>query len=61
MGRRPCCDKEGIKKGAWTAQEDEILSNYINTYGKGKWRHLPQRVVDSVSRAIVAIGEFPSL
>ncbi|ERN11224.1 hypothetical protein AMTRI_Chr04g180310 [Amborella trichopoda] len=44
MGRRPCYSKEeGLTKGAWTAQEDTILTRYINTHGEGKWRALPKR------------------
>jgi len=43
MGRSPCCSKEGLNKGAWTAMEDKILTEYINIHGEGKWRHLPKR------------------
>ncbi|XP_027337331.1 transcription factor MYB8-like [Abrus precatorius] len=43
MGRSPCCSKEGLNKGAWTALEDKILTEYINIHGEGKWRHLPKR------------------
>ncbi|KAL5572383.1 hypothetical protein UlMin_021980 [Ulmus minor] len=43
MGRSPCCSKEGLNRGAWTAQEDQILSDYIKTHGEGRWRDLPQR------------------
>ncbi|XP_078439087.1 myb-related protein P-like [Wolffia australiana] len=42
MGRAPCCEKEGLKKGRWTAEEDEILVNYIRTHGEGSWRSLPK-------------------
>ncbi|KAI5428750.1 transcription factor MYB17 [Lathyrus oleraceus] len=43
MGRTPCCDKKGLKKGPWTAEEDEILANYINKNGgHGSWRSLPK-------------------
>ncbi|GMH21710.1 hypothetical protein Nepgr_023552 [Nepenthes gracilis] len=42
MGRAPCCDKRGLKKGPWTPEEDEILVNYINTHGHGSWRSLPK-------------------
>ncbi|ERN11223.1 hypothetical protein AMTRI_Chr04g180320 [Amborella trichopoda] len=42
MGRCPCCSKEGLNKGAWTAQEDKILTDYIKTHGEGKWRTLSQ-------------------
>ncbi|KAH1085275.1 hypothetical protein GYH30_017322 [Glycine max] len=43
MRRSPCCSKEGLNKGAWTALEDKILTEYINIHGEGKWRHLPKR------------------
>ncbi|XP_062098649.1 transcription factor MYB123-like [Humulus lupulus] len=42
MGRSPCCPKEGLNKGAWTVLEDQILTEYINTHGEGKWRNLPK-------------------
>ncbi|KAJ1408586.1 SANT/Myb domain [Sesbania bispinosa] len=43
MGRTPCCDKKGLKKGPWTPEEDEILSNYIKKNGgHGSWRSLPK-------------------
>ncbi|KAL6295964.1 hypothetical protein ACE6H2_004106 [Prunus campanulata] len=37
MGRRPCCSKEGVKRGPWTAQEDKLLADYIRAHGEGKW------------------------
>ncbi|KAG6481339.1 hypothetical protein ZIOFF_057936 [Zingiber officinale] len=43
MGRKPCCAKEGINRGAWTALEDQILVSYINTNGEGKWRNIPKK------------------
>ncbi|XP_030487751.2 transcription factor MYB1 [Cannabis sativa] len=43
MGRSPCCSKEGLNRGAWTAMEDRILSEYIKVHGEGKWRSLPKR------------------
>ncbi|KAJ8648356.1 hypothetical protein MRB53_001379 [Persea americana] len=43
MGRRPCCSKESVNRGAWSVQEDEILSRYIKTHGEGKWRDMPKR------------------
>lgn len=42
MGRRGCCSKEGLNRGAWTAHEDKILSDYIRIHGEGKWRNLPK-------------------
>ncbi|KAG2712789.1 hypothetical protein I3760_04G142400 [Carya illinoinensis] len=43
MGRRPCCAKEGLNRGAWTAQEDNTLREYIRIHGEGKWRNLPKK------------------
>ncbi|XP_021726613.1 transcription factor MYB74-like [Chenopodium quinoa] len=43
MGRKPCCDKEGLKKGPWTAEEDQKLIDYIQKYGSGNWRSLPMK------------------
>ncbi|CAN1264830.1 Transcription factor MYB17 [Linum perenne] len=42
MGRTPCCDKNGVKKGAWSAEEDQILTDYIKKNGHGSWRTLPK-------------------
>nr|GEZ84503.1 homeodomain-like protein [Tanacetum cinerariifolium] len=42
MGRAPCCEKVGIKKGKWTREEDERLIRYIQDYGEGSWRSLPK-------------------
>ncbi|KAI3800337.1 hypothetical protein L1987_28427 [Smallanthus sonchifolius] len=41
MGRSPCCEKSGLKKGPWTAEEDQKLIDYIQKNGYGKWRTLP--------------------
>ncbi|KAJ7974206.1 MYB transcription factor [Quillaja saponaria] len=42
MGRAPCCDKDGVRKGAWTPEEDQVLAEYINKNGYGSWRTLPK-------------------
>ncbi|XP_022159685.1 protein ODORANT1-like [Momordica charantia] len=42
MGRQPCCDKIGVKKGPWTAEEDNKLVTFILTYGHCCWRALPK-------------------
>ncbi|KAL4346455.1 hypothetical protein GQ457_17G005160 [Hibiscus cannabinus] len=42
MGRTPCCDKNGLKKGPWTPEEDVKLCNYVQIHGAGKWRNLPK-------------------
>nr|AAV70655.1 MYB transcription factor MIXTA-like 2 [Antirrhinum majus] len=43
MGRSPCCDKVGLKKGPWTPEEDQKLLAYIEEHGHGSWRALPAR------------------
>ena len=42
MGRAPCCEKMGLKKGPWTPEEDQILINYIRLNGHNNWRALPK-------------------
>ncbi|KAK6129437.1 hypothetical protein DH2020_036813 [Rehmannia glutinosa] len=42
MGRAPCCEKVGLKRGRWTTEEDEILRKYIEANGEGSWRSLPK-------------------
>ncbi|KAM7525155.1 hypothetical protein LguiA_015057 [Lonicera macranthoides] len=43
MGRTPCCDnKNGLKKGPWTPEEDQKLLHYIQKHGYGNWRTLPK-------------------
>lgn len=43
MGRSPCCEKVGLKKGPWTPEEDQKLLAYIEEHGHGSWRALPQK------------------
>lgn len=43
MGRSPCCDKAGLKKGPWTPEEDQKLLAYIEEHGHGSWRALPAK------------------
>lgn len=42
MGRAPCCDESGLKKGPWTPEEDRILVDHIQKHGHGSWRALPK-------------------
>jgi hypothetical protein len=42
MGRSPCCDENGLKKGPWTPEEDQKLMEYIQKHGHGSWRALPR-------------------
>ncbi|KAL7582282.1 transcription factor MYB4 [Lactuca sativa] len=42
MVRAPCVDKNGIKKGAWSEEEDNQLRAYVQRYGHWNWRELPK-------------------
>ncbi|XP_024994223.1 transcription factor MYB30-like [Cynara cardunculus var. scolymus] len=42
MVRAPCFDKHGMKKGAWSQDEDNKLRAYIETCGHSNWRKLPK-------------------
>ncbi|MFS8031110.1 putative transcription factor MYB-HB-like family [Helianthus anomalus] len=42
MGKGSCSDKNGLKKGAWTEDEDKKLTAYITRYGHWNWSLLPQ-------------------
>lgn len=41
-GRKPCCDKEGVKKGPWSQAEDFKLISFIQKHGHNNWRALPK-------------------
>ena len=43
MGRLPCCSKEEMNKGAWTAQEDKILTDYVAIHGERKWSNIAKK------------------
>ncbi|KAG2322058.1 hypothetical protein Bca52824_015271 [Brassica carinata] len=34
---------KGLRKGAWTAEEDNLLRQCIDKYGEGKWHQVPLR------------------
>ncbi|GAA0138542.1 hypothetical protein LIER_00269 [Lithospermum erythrorhizon] len=42
MGRVPCCEKENVKRGQWTPEEDHKLSSYIAQHGTRNWRLIPK-------------------
>ncbi|KAK4483190.1 hypothetical protein RD792_010370 [Penstemon davidsonii] len=42
MGRQPCCDKFGLKRGPWTIEEDHRLMSYILNNGIQCWRMVPK-------------------
>ncbi|CAD6212900.1 unnamed protein product [Miscanthus lutarioriparius] len=43
MGRAPCCEKEGLRRGAWSPEEDQRLVVYIQQNGHPNWRALPRQ------------------
>ncbi|XP_042005125.1 transcription factor MYB114-like [Salvia splendens] len=42
MVRPSSIDRNGMKKGAWSEDEDEKLKTYIEKYGHWNWRLLPR-------------------
>ncbi|XP_047096129.1 transcription factor MYB4-like [Lolium rigidum] len=42
MGRAPCCEKEGLRRGTWSPEEDQVLADYIAQHGHPNWRALPR-------------------
>ncbi|KAL3644461.1 Transcription factor myb20 [Castilleja foliolosa] len=42
MGRQPCCEKVGLKRGPWTLDEDSKLMNFILNNGIQCWRLVPK-------------------
>ncbi|KAL5223978.1 hypothetical protein ABZP36_010617 [Zizania latifolia] len=42
MVRQPCCDKVGLKKGPWTAEEDQKLVGFLLRHGQCCWRVVPK-------------------
>lgn len=42
-GRAPCCDKDKVKRGPWSPEEDLKLINFIQKHGHENWRALPKQ------------------
>ncbi|GLU22406.1 hypothetical protein SLE2022_384840 [Rubroshorea leprosula] len=42
MGHHSCCNKQKVKRGLWSPEEDEKLINYITTHGHGCWSSVPK-------------------
>ncbi|CAM0902191.1 unnamed protein product [Alopecurus aequalis] len=42
MGRQPCCDKVGLKKGPWTAEEDQKLVSFRLGNDQCCWKAVPK-------------------
>ncbi|KAL5999578.1 hypothetical protein ACLOJK_037863 [Asimina triloba] len=43
MGHHSCCNKQKVRRGLWSPEEDEKLINYISTYGHGCWSSVPRQ------------------
>ncbi|XP_058193934.1 transcription factor MYB26-like [Rhododendron vialii] len=42
MGNHRCCNKQNVKRGLWSPEEDEKLVKFIYTYGHGCWSSVPR-------------------
>ncbi|XP_076914149.1 MYB-like transcription factor ODO1 [Bidens hawaiensis] len=42
MGRQPCCEKNGLRRGPWTLEEDHKLMTFILNNGIQCWRIVPK-------------------
>ncbi|KAH7858975.1 hypothetical protein Vadar_030029 [Vaccinium darrowii] len=42
MGIHTCCNKQKVKRGLWSPEEDEKLVKHISTYGHGCWSSVPR-------------------
>uniref|UniRef100_J3KX77 Uncharacterized protein n=1 Tax=Oryza brachyantha TaxID=4533 RepID=J3KX77_ORYBR len=50
MGRTPCCDREAVKRGPWSPEEDAALRDYIQRHGTGgNWISLPAKAASNWS------------
>lgn len=59
MGRAPCCNKENVKKGPWSPEEDAKLKAYIEKNGTGgNWIALPHKIGRYAIIYICSIGCF---
>nr|ASR18089.1 R2R3MYB4 [Ginkgo biloba] len=43
MGRHSCWQKQKVRKGLWSPDEDEKLIRYISKYGNRCWSEVPKR------------------
>jgi hypothetical protein len=50
MGRIPCCEKDNVKRGQWTPEEDNKLLSYITVHGTRNWRQIPKNAGESALR-----------
>ncbi|KAL5179087.1 Transcription factor MYB16 [Glycine soja] len=50
MGRMPCCEKVGLKKGPWTPEEDKKLVAYVEKHDHGNWHSVPAKAAHLLNR-----------
>jgi len=36
-------NQDAVNRGAWSAEEDQILINYVHLHGEGKWGQISRR------------------
>lgn len=36
-------NNSGVRKGAWTREEDELLRRVMKTHGEGNWHQVPSK------------------
>ncbi|EPS57330.1 hypothetical protein M569_17489 [Genlisea aurea] len=37
-----CCNRQKVKRGLWSPEEDQKLIDYVSTYGHGCWSTIPR-------------------
>lgn len=57
MGRQPCCDKVGLKRGPWTIEEDHKLMNFILNNGIHCWRMVPKLAGEQINKASFSLTQ----
>ncbi|XP_044972670.1 transcription factor MYB4-like isoform X2 [Hordeum vulgare subsp. vulgare] len=43
MGHHSCCNKQKVRRGLWSPEEDEKLVKYITAHGHGCWSSVPRQ------------------
>ncbi|CAO2183111.1 unnamed protein product [Urochloa humidicola] len=43
MGHHSCCNKQKVRRGLWSPEEDEKLVKYIAAHGHGCWSSVPRQ------------------
>ncbi|KAH9306640.1 hypothetical protein KI387_011044, partial [Taxus chinensis] len=43
MGHHSCCNKQKVRRGLWSPEEDEKLIRYVSSHGHGCWSSVPKQ------------------